>query len=209
MAVTGFDDGKQEQIEPQPLEPFVYTQAAEGLPRRKFSMAEIERMVECGIFGEDERFELIGGELVMMSPKGIRHEVVKVALNEHLVRHLPHDCQTAPETTFRIDEYNFLEPDFVVFPRDGLAELSPDTVLLVVEIADSSLAYDQGRKAAIYARIGVRELWVIDVKRNTVRVHKDLHDGSYDDIVDHGSEDTIAPAFAPGFSLNLAELALE
>lgn len=209
MAVTGFgdskagfDDGKQE-----PLEPFVYTRAAEGLPRRRFSIAEIEKMVACGVLDEDERFELIGGELVMMCPKGIRHETLKVALNEHLVKSMPHDYQMAPETTFRIDEYNFLEPDFVVYPRSsGLAALSPQTALLVIEVSDSSLAYDLGRKAALYAGFGVREVWVIDAVRRTIRIHKEPRDGRYDEISDHGSEDTLAPAFAPGFSLNLAEL---
>jgi hypothetical protein len=57
------------------------TQAAEGLPRRAFTVAEVERMVACGILHEDDRLELIGGELVVMPAKGIRREVVKAALN--------------------------------------------------------------------------------------------------------------------------------
>ena len=60
------------------------TQAAEGLMRRRLSVVEVEAMVEAGIFAEDERFELIGGEIVPMSPKGIRHEVIKVSLNSIL-----------------------------------------------------------------------------------------------------------------------------
>jgi hypothetical protein len=59
------------------------TQAAEGLPRRRWSVAEIEEMVAKGILLEDERFELIGGEVVPMSPKGARHELVKKALQQH------------------------------------------------------------------------------------------------------------------------------
>ena len=61
------------------------TSAAEGLPRRRFTVAEVEAMVAAGVMEEDERVELIGGELVPMSPKGIQHEVVKIALLRSLV----------------------------------------------------------------------------------------------------------------------------
>ena len=70
-----------EQLRPRSLT--IATQAAEGLPRRRWSVAEIEEMVAKGIIVEDERFELIGGEVVPMSPKGNRHEVVKAALQQH------------------------------------------------------------------------------------------------------------------------------
>lgn len=92
------------------------TQAAEGMPRRPWTVAEIEAMVAAGIIDEDERFELIGGEVVPMSPKGARHEMVKIGLNHHLQRKVPDDFRVAQETTLRLDERSFLEPDFVVFP---------------------------------------------------------------------------------------------
>jgi Uma2 family endonuclease len=65
------------------------TQAAEGLPRRRWTVAEIEEMVAKGIIAEDERFELIGGEVVPMSPKGARHELIKIELNRFLQRAAP------------------------------------------------------------------------------------------------------------------------
>jgi Uma2 family endonuclease len=145
------------------LAPLPTTNAAEGLQRRRFSVAELEQMVAAGILDEDERIELIGGDVVPMSPKGNHHEVLKTALTRHWVRRLPDDLQVATETTFRLSPDTYLEPDFIFYPTaTGLAGLNASTALLVVEIADSSLAYDRGRKAALYAGFGITELWVID-----------------------------------------------
>jgi Uma2 family endonuclease len=77
------------------------TSAAEGLPRRRFTVAEVEAMAAAGVMDEDERVELIGGELVPMSPKGRDHEVVKTALLPRWYRASPGDHLLTPETTFR------------------------------------------------------------------------------------------------------------
>ena len=150
------------------------TQAAEGLGRHRFTVAMVEAMVAAGILEEDRRIELIGGELVPMSPKGIRHETLKIELCRLWNRLTPDSCTVAQETTFRLSEDTYLEPDFVVYGRaTKLAALGSANVLLVVEIADSSLLYDTGRKAAIYADFGVRELWVVDAVRLIIRVFRD------------------------------------
>ena len=113
------------------------TQAADGLPRRRWSVAEIEAMVAKGIIDEDERFELIGGEVVPMSPKGARHELVKVALNRFFQRAAPDHLEVAQETTLRLDKDTFVEPDFCGFPRGlDLKALNGGAVLLAVEVAD-------------------------------------------------------------------------
>jgi Uma2 family endonuclease len=149
------------------------TQAAEGLMRRRWTVAEIEAMTQAGIIDEDERFELIGGEIVPMASKGIRHEVMKNALVYHLVRHAPDEFRFAVETTFRLSEDSFVEPDFVFYrTADGLAALNPRTALLAIEVADSSLRWDLGRKALIYSGFGVPELWVIDVVTQKTHVHR-------------------------------------
>ena len=184
------------------------TQAAEGLPRRRFSVAEVEAMVAAGIMDEDERVELIGGELVPMSPKGIQHEALKIALNGHWQRARPQNCVVAQETTFRLSLDTYLEPDFVVFLQEvGLAAISGPNVLLVVEIADSSRHYDMGRKAALYARFGVRELWVIDAVKLTTRVFRRPSAEGYRDAQDYADADLLTPEFAPAeFALRVSEL---
>ena len=186
------------------------TSAAEGLPRRRFTVAEVEAMVAAGVIEEDERIELIGGELVPMSPKGNHHEVVKTALLARWYQASPGDVLLTPETTFRLSEDTYLEPDVVIYPRtSGLLGLTGATVLLVVEIADSSLRYDVGRKAALYASFGIRELWVIDAVRLTTRVFREPAADGYRNAWDFAPTDQLAPLIAPeAFAVRLDELEL-
>ena len=181
------------------LNPSRTTRAAEGLPRWRFTVAEVEAMVAAGILDEDERVELIGGELVRMSPKGSRHEVLKIALNRHWQRVCPEGVQIAQETTFRLSRDTYLEPDFVAYPDGvGLTGIEAGNVLLVVEVADSSLRYDRGRKARLYSQFGIRELWSIDAVKMTTRVFRSPSPDGYGDVRDAKASEEIAPLLAPG-----------
>lgn len=183
------------------------TQAAEGLERRRWTVAEIEEMTRAGILQEDERFELIGGEIVPMNAKGVQHEVLKLALSYHFFRATPDDFRFITETTFRLNEDSFVEPDFIFFRRsDGIANLNPKTALLAVEIADSSLRWDLGRKARIYANFGIPELWVIEAVSRTTHVHTKPGLEGYMDIRQVTEDQALAPGFAPGLSVTLAKL---
>ena len=186
------------------------TSAAEGLPRRRFTVAEVEAMVAAGVMEEDERVELIGGELVPMSPKGNHHEILKAALLKQWYRATPNEFGLVPETTFRLSEDTYLEPDIVIYRRaSGIPGLRADNALLVVEIANSSLRYDIGRKAALYASFGVRELWVIDAVRLTTRVFLEPAANGYRNARDFGPADQLVPLIAPeAFALRLEELEL-
>ncbi len=185
------------------------TQAADGMPRRCFSVAEIEEMIRAGIIDEDERIELIGGEVVPMSPKGARHEGVKIELNRFFQRVAPDHLAIAPETTLRLDRHTFLEPDFCVFRRDlDLAALDGAAVVLAVEVADSSLHYDKGRKIGVYAAYGVREVWVIDARRATIWSHRRLGAQGYAEIVEHATDESVTPMLAPELAVRLADLGI-
>ena len=186
------------------------TSAAEGLPRRRFTVAEVEAMVAAGVMEEDERVELIGGELVPMSPKGNQHEIMKAALLRCWYRAAPDEVSLVPETTFRLSEDTYLEPDIVIYPRaSGIRGLDASNVLLVIEIANSSLRYDIGRKADLYASFGVRELWVIDAVRLTTRVFREPAADGYRDARDFAADERIVPLRAPeAFALRLDDLEL-
>jgi Uma2 family endonuclease len=185
------------------------TTAAEGLPRRRFTVAELEQMVAAGILHEDERIELIGGEVVPMSPKGRRHEIVKAALNLHWARALPPDLLFVTETTFRLSPDTYLEPDFVFYPKvGGWSGLNAETARLVVEVADSSLAYDLGQKANLYAGFGIAELWVIDAVKLVTRIHRDPASDGYRSIVDLPSDQRLVPSTAPPLAVALSALDL-
>lgn len=185
------------------------TQAAEGLMRRRWSVAEIEAMVQAGVILEDERFELIGGEVVPMSPKGNRHELIKSALNLFWGKRCPDAFRFVPETTFRLNEDTFLEPDFVFYrTADGLVNLKPETALLAVEIADSSLAHDLGRKARLYASFGIRELWVIDAVKLETHIHRRPGIEGYEDRTIVAPDQILTPGFAPALAVSLVTLQL-
>jgi Uma2 family endonuclease len=189
------------------------TTAAEGFPRRAFTVEDVARMIEAGVIGEDERFELIEGEIVMMAAKGVAHEMIKSALNIAVVRTLPGHLTVGVEATLRLTDTVMLEPDLAVFPRElfkksaaGFAQLDPGEASLVIEVAASSLAYDKGLKARLYARHRVREFWVVDANARTTWVHTGPSGNGWSSVVKYGPEDVLSTSGLPGFSIRLDEV---
>jgi Uma2 family endonuclease len=189
------------------------TTAAEGLPRRAFTVDDIARMIDTGILGEDERFELVEGDIVMMASKGIAHERIKSALLIAVARALPDDLTMGVEVTLRLTDMTMLESDIAVFPKElfrrsatGYARLDPGEARLVIEVAVSSLAYDRGLKAKLYARHRVREFWVVDANEGVTYVHTGPDGDGWSSIVTHGPEDVLTTPALPGFSVRLDEI---
>jgi Uma2 family endonuclease len=136
--------------------------AAEGLPRRRWTTAELERIAATGVFadarGSEERLELIGGQAVPMSPKGNRHEIVRDELSALLRMLVPPEARVSDEAQFNLDEDTYTQPDILVRPASILVPFvrGPDA-LLAIEVGDWSLSYDLTMKARIHAAHGVRE----------------------------------------------------
>ena len=100
----------------------------------------------------------------------------------------------------------FIETDFVVYSAEsGLENLSPETCLLAIEIGDSSLAYDLGRKAKLYAEFGIGELWVIDVPAGETVMHRNPQDDAYAEITRHSASETLTPVSIPQWRMKLEE----
>ena len=186
----------------------IATRAAEGLPRRSFTVEEIRRMVETGIIAEDENFELIEGEIVPMSPKGNQHEVTKSALNLVLARQVPNRFRLAIETSLYLDERTFVEPDFCLYPKSILPEdVRGSDVMLAIEVAGSSLGYDRGLKARLSAKHGVSELWVVEAESRETWVHRQPHaDGQWGSIERVAPDTSLSPVALPEISVRLSEL---
>jgi Uma2 family endonuclease len=190
-----------------------FTQAAEGLPRREFTVEDIRRMTEAGIFAEDENFELVEGELVVMAAKGIAHERVKSTLIVAFARALPDGLRLGAETSLRLTAKTLLEPDIAIFPKrvfenpvSGFANLEPADALLIVEVAHSSMDYDKGLKARLYARHRVREFWVIDAAELVTWVHTNPAEEGWGSIVERGPDETLTTAALPGFAIRLSAI---
>jgi Uma2 family endonuclease len=186
------------------------TQVADGLARRAWTVDEVERMVEVGVLREPEPFELIGGELVAMAPKDRRHEVLRTELALYWTRRMGRDLKVASETPLRLGKHDAPEPDLIVFPASLLApDVQADTVLLVVEIANSSLFKDLNTKAPRYAAVGVREYWVIDANSLATVVHREPRtNGEYADRKEHASTDMLVPLLVPSLAVRIADLGL-
>ena len=185
------------------------TTAAEGFPRRAFTVDDIARMIDAGIIAEDEKFELVEGESVMMAAKGLAHERVKSALTIAVVRALPDHLTVGVEATLRLTDTIMLEPDIAVFPKElfgrptRFAQLNRGEAQLVIEVAASSLAYDKGLKARLYARHRVREFWVIDADARTTWIHTGPNGDEWTSIVECGAKDALTTPALPGFLLRL------
>ncbi len=185
------------------------TQAAEGLPRRRWSVAEIEAMVAKGIVSEDERFELIGGEVVPMCPKGRLHEILRGELAFHMTRRANDDLRVVAEAQLNLSDDVYVLPDILVHPA---AIKTPDvrgpTALLVIEIADSSLQYDMQTKAPLYASYGVREYWVINAKTLLTTVYRTPSGSGYAWKVEQKGDERLVPAEVPALAVTLKDLDL-
>jgi Uma2 family endonuclease len=146
------------------------TIAAEGMPRWRWTLDDIERLAKAGVFTEFDRVELIGGELVPMSPKGNHHEHLRTELSDLLPRLLPAQYKVGSEPQFNLAEDQFRNPDIMIFPAGiRVHDVRGPTALLVVEVSDTSFDSDTTGKAATYCSFGVREYWVIEaISRETV-----------------------------------------
>jgi Uma2 family endonuclease len=160
-------------------------------------------LIDQGALEEDDRVQLLEGELVEMSPQKPPHADVVEALTRRLARELPDEVRVRIQLPFAAGELSEPEPDVALVPADEPRGQHPESALLVIEVADSSLALDLGRKARIYADAGVPRYWVIDLRGNVVHVHTDPEPGGYRTVERRGADEILDAA---GVAITLAEL---
>ncbi len=139
--------------------------------RRRFNIEEYYRMARAGILTEDDRVELIDGEVLEMTPIGPRHAITVDRLNELLVIRLAGTAIVRVQSPIRLSDDTEPEPDLAVLRRrSGYGEAHPtaDDVLLLIEVAETSADYDRGIKLPRYARAGIPETWLVDLTGDIV-----------------------------------------
>jgi Uma2 family endonuclease len=190
-----------------------FTRAADGWPRRAFTVDDISSMMEAGIVGEDERFELIEGDIVMMSPKHVAHDRIKNVLTMALVRAAPDGVFVGIEATLQLARDILVEPDITVLATSvynadpkTFAQPRPEDVLLLIEVASSSLRYDRRIKARLYARHGIREFWVIDANERITWIHTGASGDGWSSIRELAPTELLATSALPDFSIRLADI---
>ena len=178
--------------------------------RRPLTVAEYHRMGEVGILTERDRVELIEGELVAMAPIGSQHSGTVNSLTRRLVLAVGDRGVVAVQNPVQLDDLTEPEPDFAVLkPRPDdyrLATPRADEVLLIVEVADSSLAYDRTVKRSLYARHGIPEFWIVNLPAGEVEVCRTPSGDAYASVLRVGRAGVLEPALLPGVTIPVAVL---
>ena len=144
-------------------------------PRRLLTVDEYHRMGEAGILTEDDRVELIEGELVAMAPIGSEHIAATNSLNRLLVLAVGDHGIVSVGNPVRLNRHSEPQPDFSILkPRDDYRKTlpRPEDTMLAVEVANTSLDYDRKVKLALYARSGIPEVWIVNLAANEVEVYR-------------------------------------
>ena len=181
------------------------------LTRRKFTTKEYHRIAEVSILGEDDRVELIEGEIVEMAPIGSRHAAaVKRLLNQFVPLQVSKRLILSVQDPLHLGDHSEPQPDVALLrPRHDFyapAHPGPDDVLLVVEVAESSAEYDRAVKAPLYAEAGVQELWIVDLATSRVEVHRSPRTGGYTALTLHEVGDQVSPLAFPDFVLDVDQI---
>ena len=142
--------------------------------RRRFTVEEYLRMAAAGILTEDDRVELIDGQIVTMSPIGDRHvEAVNRCTEAFAAVVVARRARLSTQNPLRLDGYNDPQPDVAVVRPGVLGAPRSGDVLLVIEVAESSLTYDRRTKLPLYARAGIGETWLLDLEGDALEVHRE------------------------------------
>lgn len=166
-------------------------------------------MAEVGLLPLDARTELLDGEIIDMAPIGSRHAWCVARLTMVLGQRLADEALLWVRSPVRLNDLSEPQPDLALLrlPDDIYEERLPSgsDILLLVEVADTSVRFDRLRKTPAYARAGVVEVWLIDLEARTIECHRDPVDGAYRQVAHFVPGDTISAAFAPDATFEVTD----
>ena len=180
------------------------------LTKRLFTVHDYHRMADAGILSEDDRVELIEGEILAMTPIGPPHGAAVDRATRAMVTITGDSAIVRVQGSVGLNEYNEPQPDIVLLrPREDFYATrlpGPSDILLIVEIAQSSLEYDRTIKARIYAETGIREYWVADLNHDCLFAFADLRTGAYRAVRELQRGESIAPELLPDARIQIDAL---
>ncbi len=178
--------------------------------RRTFTVGEYHRMVEAGILTEDDRVELLCGEITTMAPVGSRHALCVKGLNAMLSEGLRRQAVVGIQDPIVLGESSEPQPDVSVArpPRRRYAEShpAPPDIFFVVEVSDTTLLHDRNVKLPLYACAGIPEVWIVDLGGLRVEVYRSPSPEGYRDVHYALPGEHIAPLAFPDVSLAVDEM---
>ncbi len=178
--------------------------------RRRFTVAEYYAMADAGILSENDRVELLDGDLIVMPPIGNWHGGGVKFFANTLPPVLQGRAIIAVQDPVRLDEHSEPQPDIMLlqwrddFYRNG--HPAPGDVLLLIEVADSSVEFDRTVKLAAYARAGIPEVWIVARAERRIEAYSEPAGNEYATVRRFGSGETVAPQAFPGISLEVSRV---
>ena len=180
------------------------------LTRRRFTRADYHKMAEVGILKEDDRVELIDGEIVEMNPIGRRHNSRVDRLAAIFFERLAARAIIRVQGSIVLDDNGEPEPDIALLrPRPDYyadADAGADAILLIVEVADTPEPYDRQTKGPLYARHGIPELWIVDLNRNLVTRYLDPTSEGFRTTRVYRRSESLSPLAFPDVLIPVAEI---
>lgn len=175
-----------------------------------FSVNEYHRMSEAGILSEDDRVELIEGEIIKMSPIGSRHAACVKRLTALLHRRFGRLVTIGVQDPIRLDDHSEPEPDIALLKRrdDFYSQSHPtaDDILLIIEVADTSVEYDKSVKLPLYAGAGIPETWLANLQEDSIKAYSQPVNGGYQKIRVAGRGESISSESIPNLAMGIGEI---
>jgi Uma2 family endonuclease len=185
------------------------TAVAEPAPRL-FTVDEYYRMVETGILHNNDRVELLEGEIIQMAAMGSRHAGCINKLNKRFSHRLDGQALISIQNPLRLSSSSELQPDVMLLrPRpDDYAESHPESadVLLLIEVSDTTLRYDRDTKLSLYAKAGIPEVWIFDLEGARLLVLRNPSADGYEQVFTFRAGSAVAPAAFPELALNVEDI---
>lgn len=182
------------------------------MTRRRFCVKEYFMMAEAGIFGEDDRVELVDGEIVDMAAVGSYHAGCVDVLNYQFSKRVPEGIIVRVQSPVKLNEITTFQPDLaILYPRDDFymdSHPTPEDVLLIIEVSDSSIDYDRNVKIPRYAQAGVPEVWQVNLVYGLIDRFNDLDPVTvrYRSTQRFSPGQQIVPTQLPDISLNVSDI---
>lgn len=176
----------------------------------QFTVTDFARMADAGIFGEDDRVELLDGAIYKMSPIGPRHAAIVNRINAILSRQFGNRAIVSIQNPLQLTDYTEQQPDIAVLqPRDDFyasAHPLPPDVLLIVEVAETSIDFDREEKLPQYAQAAIPEVWLVDLNQDTITRYAQPDQGRYSSQQPFGRGQVLDSSVFPTLHLEVDQL---
>lgn len=188
----------------------------ESVSLRRWTRSEFESLIEHGIIGPEDHVELIGGDIIEMTPQKGPHAMAVGFGQDALLRVIGGQFHLRVQLPLSLGVDSQPEPDLAVIPgsrREFRSQNHPTNAALVVEVSDTSIAFDRERKGSLYARAGIPEYWIVNLQLQSLEVYRDPAPDpaapfgyGYRQRLSFGSEDRVSPVAIPGAEILVADL---